>query len=156
MCGARIARDEENEGMTAWGRIGQVVGTTALGAIGALHLLWAFGASWPASNREELAKHVIGGDDMPSAAPCLVVGGGMLTAAVIVAGAGGTRRLATTARAAISLAFLLRGAINGAAVTEMLGRPGADRAFVLLDRRVYRPLCLVIGGAVAIATAGRR
>lgn len=31
--------------MTPLGRIGQVVATTSLGAIGAIHLLWASGAS---------------------------------------------------------------------------------------------------------------
>ncbi|MCE0509477.1 hypothetical protein LVJ59_10530 [Microbacterium sp. KKR3/1] len=59
--------------MSPLGRIGQVVATTSLGAIGAIHLLWASGASWPASSRKRLARQVIGSDGMPSAGAAIVL-----------------------------------------------------------------------------------
>ncbi len=142
--------------MSPLGRIGQVVATTSLGAIGAIHLLWASGASWPASSRKRLARQVIGSDEMPSAGACLVVGGGMLTGSAIIAGAGGTHTLAKAARVAAALAFLLRGTMNGARVTALLGRPGPHRRFVELDRRIYRPLCLITGAAIVLAVRGDR
>ena len=61
---------------------------TGLGAIGALHAVWATGSSWPMRERRLLTDAVVGseGDQPPPPAACLTVAGLLGTAAALVAG----------------------------------------------------------------------
>jgi hypothetical protein len=132
-----------------------VIAAGALAAIGALHVAWAAGASWPCADRERLARAVdgVGADRFPGAAMSLAVGGLLFTAGGLLAaherGRGG--RVARLGTAAVGATLLGRGIVG-------LVRPGLLPAgdappFARLNATVYSPLCLALGAAAARSAA---
>jgi hypothetical protein len=118
--------------------------------VGALHLAWARGASWPLRDRATLGAAVAGvrEDNFPGTGVTFVAGGLFLAAAGLVAlheRRGG--RAARLGAGAVSAVLLARGAVG-------LARPGLLPAgevppFPRLNARLYSPLCLLGGAAIA-------
>ena len=127
-----------------------------MAAIGALHLNWARGSSWPAGSREELGELVAGSSTMPPTVPTVIVGAGIVGAGAVVVGAGGTSRLATIARLGVGGGLLGRAAVGGVAAARMLGLGEPGARFRRLDRSLYRPLCATLGVMVLFAALSRR
>ncbi|MGE3194803.1 MAG: DUF3995 domain-containing protein [Microbacteriaceae bacterium] len=131
------------------------VTAVALGAIGAIHVAWAFGSPFPFRDRATLADRVVGNEVVPGRAPSLAVAGALAAAMVVV----GDRRLLPTAvrrTGSLGVAAVLaaRAAFGLAGKTHVLV-PGSDSpSFVQLDRRVYGPLCAALAaGALTSASA---
>ncbi|MFJ4165466.1 DUF3995 domain-containing protein [Microbacterium sp. NPDC089698] len=139
----------------ASGIAGRVVGAAGLAAVGLLHVLWAAGSSWPARDADALADAVVGSAHVPAAGPTAGVAALALGGAAIVSGAGGDRPVARLIRAGAAAALLARGLAGGVVATRVLRLPDPSARFRDLDRLVYRPLCLVLGAAVAWGSLGR-
>jgi len=129
---------------------GRIVAGVGLGAVGALHLAWAAGSSFPAPNREVLADTVVGSPAMPGPVPCAVVGVGALAVAAAVA-AGRPRRLSGVVRRLAAAGLATRAAAGGVVTARRLGLPEPSERFRSWDARVYRPLCAVLAIAAAQA-----
>lgn len=137
---------------------GRVVGATGLAAVGLLHAIWAAGSPWPARDRASLADAVVGSAQVPAAGPTAGVALLALGGAAVVGGAGGAAPLARLIRVGAASALILRGIVGGVAATRVLRLPDPSARFRRLDRVVYRPLCLTLGAAAAMAALaqGRR
>jgi hypothetical protein len=124
-----------------------------LAALGALHVAWGTGSSWPFADRARLAAAVVGRrePDFPPARSAFAVSAALLGASAAVAGqARGPdplRRLTRSAAAAAGAAFTARGTV-GLARPALL--PAGDLPpFRRLNALVYSPLCLGLGAAIA-------
>jgi hypothetical protein len=134
-------------------------GTTAAVAIAgasALHALWATGASWPASDSNELADLVVGRRPMPGPAACATVAAALAVGAgaTAIATSGRPRRLTHRSRpmaTIVSATLLVRGV--GGTAADLVGKVDATPAFRRWNRRLYNPLC--VGLAILVAV-GRR
>ncbi len=127
-----------------------LVAPSALAAASVAHAAWAFGASWPAANRRELADSVAGSADMPGALACGVVSGALAAAAALTAGMGGDHPVAVLSRVAVAVGLLARAGTGFAGRTGLLVPWTPSQHFVELDRRVYGPMCGVVGSLVAL------
>lgn len=121
-------------------------------AMAAAHLLWSLGLSWPIRDRELLAKAVIGtpaATRVPRLRAMLVAivsfATGLLALALADDAAGGWI-LSALAVPAAGL-FLARG---GLAFTRPWQHAHPEPAFASSDRRVYGPVCLVIGCGLVV------
>ncbi|MHB1500632.1 MAG: DUF3995 domain-containing protein [Candidatus Dormibacteria bacterium] len=135
-------------------RAASLSASIVLAWLSALHLSWAAGSTWPATDESRLADCVVGLPQMPSRRACLVVGAGLGLAAAAVSGGGGTHRLARVARATIASAFIVRGAAGVTGNTNRLVSWKPSSHFAALDRRYYGPLCVLIGAAAATSITG--
>ncbi len=125
----------------------QAAGAIALGALSALHALWASGSAWPAPDRTALADAVGGFSQFPGAPACLAVATLLGVAAVCVAGLPPPLELVGRYGAAgTSLALAARG---GAGLAGAMPQARRSHTFARLDRRVYSPLCLALALAAA-------
>ena len=128
---------------------------TGLGAIGALHVVWGRGSTFPFRHRDDLNDHVVGRQVSPSPAACNTVAGLLALAAVSVAVAGtGSSLVARVAAAGCGVVLGAR-AVLGFTGRTRLAVPGSTSPnFVRNDRRIYAPLCaaLSIGAFSAAAT----
>ena len=100
---------------------------TGLGAIGALHVVWATGSPWPMRDRRLLTDAVVGsdGDQPPPPSACLAVAGLLATAAALVAGRPrALPRLSRVGAGAVVAVLATRGALGLAGRTDMLS-PGS-------------------------------
>lgn len=121
-----------------------------LAGAGVLHAVWATGSSWPARDRNHLARAVVGVDRVPGPVPCLAVTAALLGTAAAT--------LARTADGADDgpLPFglvdeLVRGASVVLALRAVYGvvTSGLDVVQTLapyrrLDLTVYSPLCAAL------------
>jgi len=139
----------------AAGIAGRAVGTVGLAAVGVLHLIWAAGSPWPASDEAALADSVVGSAHIPRTGPTVGVAVLALGGAAVVGGAGGASPIARLIRAGAAGALLGRGIAGGVAATKLLRLPDPSARFRRLDRVVYRPVCLTLGAAIAMGMLGR-
>ncbi len=130
-----------------------------LGAIGALHAVWAAGSPWPFGDREALSQTVWGdtASTFPPPAATLVVVVLLWTAAALVIGRGGLWRVPlpwwmfSVGTWAVAVVLFLRVLLLG---TASLGSDAQNRTWELA---VFSPLCLVIAVlCVVVAKAGPR
>jgi hypothetical protein len=145
-------------------RVGQRAGLAAagaLGVIGAIHLAWGVGVTFPAADATALARAVVGGDTFPSAIDCVVVAALLSAASVIVVARTRPRSrlgkvvppiLSSVGSNAVAGVLAVR-AVGGVAAS-VLGFPRTSPTFRLLDLVVYSPLCLAL--ALAIRRIDRR
>ncbi len=144
--------------MTLYPRLLALVMSGVLGLIALLHLLWAFGVSFPRGDRESLARTVIGarGRDgiMPSPLSCVVVALviaalaalPLLQAAVVITPLpwDGIQRVGWV----VAVIFLLRGV---ASFTPVWRARFPGQPFATLDCILYGPLCLALAaGFIAL------
>lgn len=125
-------------------------------ALSVLHLIWGFGATWPEADARALARRVAGFrgvTKMPRPAACFFVAAALAFAALVTLAAAGVlptsypRWLALTALGAVAAVFTLRGLL---AYTPQWRERTPEEPFASLDRRLYGPLCLIIGGALTV------
>lgn len=119
------------------------------------HFAWAMGFTWPIRNEKLLAQTVVGTAGVERMPPRLASFAVAITlaAAIVVAVAMGTPesggQLLTLAGFGFALLFLARGVV---AYTPWWAAQTPEPNFRLNDRRVYGPLCLLIGaGFFALA-----
>lgn len=121
-------------------------------AVSLAHLLWAFGSRWPIKDPELLAKTVIGRPGV-TRVPRLA----SFVVAVVVFAAGifalsladhdaGDWWLTATG-VVLAIVFLGRGALG---YTAGWRSRFSQEPFVTNDRRVYSPLCLIVGAGFLI------
>lgn len=130
----------------------------ALAGGAAIHGLWATGSTWPAASPDELADLVVGRRPMPGRIACSTVAAALTLAATSTAlastsmqvGSGRRRRAAATV---VSAALLTRGVGGAVAEVGHLGKLTPE--FRRWNRRLYSPLCLVLGTFVAAARPSR-
>ncbi|MGK2948886.1 MAG: DUF3995 domain-containing protein [Acidimicrobiales bacterium] len=137
------------------------IGSAVSGSVAAIvlaggaivHGLWARGSTWPVASREELADLVVGRRPMPGPLACATVSTALAGAAAVTAhssmtGRSKPGRWTRAAATAVSGVLLVRG-IGGAVVDAGNVAPEFRR----WNRRLFSPLCVVLGLLVA---AGRR
>ncbi|HIY64878.1 MAG TPA: DUF3995 domain-containing protein [Candidatus Agrococcus pullicola] len=131
----------------------RLIGWAGLTAAGALHAVWASGSSWPARNKKELSRAVVGNSKaLPDANATLVVAGAAFAGGAIAAGGLGEGRIAIGLRRIMGIALLARAAAGGDAALTLLGLPEkAGKRFRELDRRYYRPLFGALGLSVLLS-----
>jgi hypothetical protein len=140
---------------TTVARAAQFIGGAGVLSIGAIHLAWGAGVSWPAQSREQLSDIVTGSTDFPSAGACAVVAAPLLAAGAMaltnIAGAHPKTKAAALARLVESCAatgLLARAVVGGKAAATAVGLPAPSTTFLDWDQNVYRPLCAVLGGSL--------
>jgi hypothetical protein len=126
-------------------------GTVSLGALSALHVLWATGSAWPAADRASLAAALGGFRDVPGPGACLMVAAALGGAATAVSGL--PEPFETTGRAASAIAAAVLAARAVAGLTGRMPHARRSATFAALDRRVYSPLSLALALAAAAGAA---
>lgn len=126
----------------------------ALSAIGALHLAWACGSTWPRADRASLAALVIGRPVLPGRLACAAVALVFFVGTALVGSLGHlSGALATVARGAtlaMAAVLALRGGwgfLEARVRREIVGTP-----YAVWNVRLYSPLC--VGLAALAASAG--
>jgi hypothetical protein len=124
-----------------------------MAAIGAVHVAWGLGSSFPFRDRETLADTVVGAPTVPGARESFAVAALLGVAAGLVADVlpipPGMRRLGVLGVAAV---LAMRAGFGITGKTELLVAGSNSPTFVAADRRVYGPLCAVLSlGALASA-----
>lgn len=136
-----------------------VAGTTTavgLGAIGALHVAWGRGSTFPFRDRHELNDHVIGRQVSPSPAACYAVAGLLGLAAVSVASAArGSSIPARVAAAGCGSVLGARAALGFAGRTHLVVPGSTSPTFRRNDRRIFSPLCAALAVGAFSAAAPR-
>ena len=132
------------------------VAAAAMAVLGAIHVAWGAGSSFPARDRATLAETASGRPGQPPGpVACLAVAGLLFSAAALTAGF--PRRpswLRRIGAATVTATFLFRGLLGVSGRTQALFPDADSDRFRDLDRRYYGPLCLAI--AALSAPASRR
>ena len=142
--------------MTSSIRRGTAITTASvLAGIGALHVAWGFGSSFPFRDRAALADTVVGNDAVPGRGASLAVAGLLGLAAGLVADvlpvAPTFRRIGVLGVAGV---LATRAAFGFAGSTARLV-PGSDSSrFMTADRRVFAPLCAALAAGAALSASG--
>ena len=142
--------------MTSSIRRGTAITTASvLAGIGALHVAWGFGSSFPFRDRAALADTVVGNDAVPGRGASLAVAGLLGLAAGLVADvlpvAPRFRRVGVLGVASV---LATRAAFGFAGSTARLV-PGSDSSrFMTADRRVFAPLCAALAAGAALSASG--
>lgn len=129
------------------------VAAGAFTALGALHVLWATGSSWPASDAGTISGRS-GAGASPGPVACLAVAGLLGTAAALVTGHP-RGRVSRAGSAGVTATFALRGALGIAGRTDLLSPGSTSARFRALDRRFYGPSCLILAALSAPAVAAQ-
>ena len=124
--------------------------SSMLMAIAAVHVYWAFGGAWPASERAELPQTVVGtqGSHMPKKAVTLAVAFMIFLAALVpliwtrVLPVLLPQALQVLALWGLVAIFLGRGLVT---YTPLADHYSTVEPFRTLDRKYYSPLCLLLG-----------
>ncbi|HZI44121.1 MAG TPA: DUF3995 domain-containing protein [Ilumatobacter sp.] len=128
---------------------------TVLAGIGALHVAWGLGSSFPFRDRAALADTVVGNDAVPGRGASLAVAGLLGVAAGLVADvlpvAPRIRRVGVLGVACV---LATRAAFGFAGSTERLVAGSNSPRFVTADRRVFAPLCAALAAGAAVSASG--
>jgi len=135
------------------------IATVALAGGAAIHGVWAAGSTWPAASSGELADLVVGRRPMPGRAPCAMVavalaGAAAATALTSTGDRAASARWSRAAATVVSSVLLARGV--GGAVAESCHIGQVTPEFRRWNRRLYSPLCLMLGILVAVARWSRK
>ena len=136
-------------------RAAAITAGVLLGAIGALHALWAAGSTWPFSDKARLAEVIWGGSasTFPSATATWAVVVMIGTAVALVTGqaglwgAGVPRWVFWLGTWGVAAVLILRALLFG---TAAIGSDAVNRTWELA---LFTPLCLVIGLLCMIVAA---
>ena len=123
--------------------------------IALLHLAWGLGLPWPGANETARVATVIGirgQTRMPGLLPSAAVATALVAVAgLIVLGVLSAMPLARIALLAASAVFLGRGVAPWIPAWRRLT---PQQPFARLDRRLYGPLCLLIGAGLLLIVFG--
>lgn len=129
-----------------------VTGAT-LGAIGALHVAWGRGSTWPYPDLDTLADEVVGRPVVPSPGVCYAVAGLLGAAAVLVAApSSGPPRLQALGQAGVATVLGTRATLGFLGRTDLVSPGSASPTFRRNDRQRFSPLCAALAVAAARAT----
>ena len=132
----------------------QALTSLALAGIGAAHVAWGTGSTFPFEDPAELSDAVIGSGRVPSPSACFGVAGALFAASALVADLPvAPRRVRRLGRLVVAGVLALRGLLGLAGATDIVSPGSASARFRRLDRRFYSPLCL---GLAAGAVSRRR
>ena len=144
-------------------RIDPVTATAgaALSSIGALHVVWGRGSSWPYPDLDTLADEVVGRPVVPSPAACYGVAGLLGAAAVLVVTPPAVApRLQALGQAGVATVLGTRATLGFLGRTDLVSPGSSSPAFQRNDRRRFSPLCaalaLASGRAAYRSWRGRR
>jgi Protein of unknown function (DUF3995) len=129
---------------------------TGLLGVGALHVVWGTGSSWPMGDNQQLIDAVVGTDNAepPSPAACHAVAGLLTTAAALVDGhPRSAPALSRIGSAGVVAVLATRGGLGLAGRTDLVSPGSTSERFRRLDRRVYSPFCLALA-APALPAGG--
>ena len=155
-----IRRSQEPAAALAPRRAVSISTAATLGGIGLIHVAWAIGTTWPAATQRDLARLVVGTNQMPPAAASAAVATLLGFAAWLVEQRTtvdpvlppGLVDLGTKTLAAV---LALRGA--GGLVMSALSGNGANLPFRRANLLMYSPLCLALAwGAWSSAGGGQQ
>lgn len=132
-----------------------------LGAVTALHGMWARGSTWPAPDRDALADLVVGRRPFPGTGLCWAVTGLLAGATTVTAAhaellplcGGGASRPVRQAAGVVVGVLAIRGATG--LVASGLGLGTATPQYRRWDLALYSPLCLGLAGLVVLAGPSR-
>jgi hypothetical protein len=133
--------------------VGRVATASTLLGIGALHVAWGRGSTFPFPSRDRLNDAVIGRAATPSPGACYGVAGLLTAAAGLVAGLPSPRnRLRRAGVCTVALTLAARAALGFAGKTELVSPGSVSPTFLRMDRRVLSPLCaaLAVGAAASL------
>jgi len=129
-----------------------------LGAIGALHLAWGRGSTWPYPDLDTLADEVVGRPVVPSPGACYAVAGLLGTAAALVAAPpSAAPRLQAVGQAGVAAVLGTRAGLGFLGRTELVSPGSSSATFRRNDRRRFSPLCAALAfasGRAAVRTWG--
>jgi hypothetical protein len=130
------------------------VTASALAGIGALHVAWGFGSSFPFADRATLADTVVGNEVVPGRRESLAVAALLAIAAALVADVVPVPRpLRRVGVNGVATVLATRAAFGFAGATARLV-PGSDSPkFVAIDRRVFAPLCAALAAGAALSAS---
>lgn len=142
--------------------IAALITSGTLTALALLHVAWALGSYWPASNAADLADLVIGRtpgqEQLPGRGLTFLVAVLLLIAALLVLATSGLLPLP------LSMRWVRIGATGLAAVLLLRGfggffdlklRPSiAGTAYARANVRYYSPLCLLLAAGTALVLSG--
>jgi len=116
-------------------------------AIAMIHVMWAFGSTWPTHDQKNLARTVLGYRDverMPSRLLSALVAVFTLTAGIWALSLSGTEQDPVLVGGGIllGLIFLARGI---AGYTSWWRNLTPQEPFATFDKKFYAPLCIGIG-----------
>ena len=126
-------------------------------AISMVHLLWAFGLTYPAKDELTLARTVAGFRGIEKMPPRIASFG--VAIATLVAGIwalaltdASPSLVLTGGGAVLALVFLVRGLVG---FTRKWREMTPEEPFATFDRKLYSPLCIGIGLGFLVLTALR-
>ncbi len=123
-------------------------------AMALVHMLWAFGATYPARDEETLAKTVVGMKGVTTMPPRLV----SFSLSLFFFAAGiwalaltdpGHSSVLDVGGIGLAMVFLMRGAVGLSAPWR---EKMSEEPFATFNRKLYSPLCLLIGTGFSILT----
>lgn len=130
-----------------------------LGGLGLLHLIWAAGMSFPFPNEQALARSIVGQRGitrLPSRSSVALLGVLLLAAACAAilmghyaASLTGLKYVMVPVGLFVSAVFLLRGLVG---VLPAFERAAPEQPYLSLNRRLYSPVCLLIGAGFLALT----
>lgn len=129
-----------------------------LSAIAVIHMVWAAGSAWPYKDETSLAKAVVGSrgiENMPPRWASLLVslclfGAGLWALALRGIGPIQVPQMVQfLGGLALTAVFGLRGVLG---VFPAFEKMAPEQPFLRLNRRVYSPLCVLIGLGFALLT----
>ena len=123
-------------------------------SIAMVHMLWAFGSTYPVRDEKTLARTVAGFKDIEKMPPrpvsffvsLLALGTGIWALALTDPA---PSPILTLGGVLLTLVFLGRGI---AGYTEKWRQMTPEEPFASMDRKIYSPLCLFIGTGFAVLT----
>ncbi|MBD9698727.1 DUF3995 domain-containing protein [Flavimobilis sp. GY10621] len=136
-----------------------VATAAVLGAVGALHVAWAAGSTFPLEDREAFSATFLGVDGLgsPGPAACLAVAGLVTTTAcaavVATQTSSGSRVGRLSRRGARTAARVLAARAAAGIAVSGFGLRATSPRFRTLDLTVYSPLCAAL--AVGLARSAR-
>jgi hypothetical protein len=132
-------------------RLVRLATPATLAGIGALHVAWGRGSSFPFASRDRLNDTVIGRQATPSPAMCYGVAALLAAASALVAGLPTPRgRIRRAGVGTVAAVLGARAALGFSGRTEVVSPGSVSPHFRSMDRRVFAPLCLALAvGAVS-------
>jgi len=137
-------------------RVSGAIAAVGLASAAAIHIVWASGSSWPAEDYDELADLVVGRGPFPSRPLTALVAASLISASAIAVTASSPAPSQSwpirIGLKTVAAALLVRGAAGLVWSSLPVGQASAQ--FRRWDRRLYSPLCIILG--VCATLGGRR
>lgn len=132
----------------------RTIAWSGLTAAGVLHAMWATGSCWPAQDKEQWARAVVGSTHtVPSPVVTWAVAGGLIVAGAVAGGALGEKTPVVYTRKAIAFALLIRALSPSTLILNVVGDVTDAEEFNVWNRKLYRPMCAILGMATLLGAS---